>query len=352
MQFTKKERRKFNKNSYNSFVLGGDIGGTNTNLGIFGIRKGLPVLLVSFHYKSNELKGLHRAVNEVLGRAYSDYKLRITKACFAVAGVLSPDKDYVKVTNAKWDVSRNVLAEKTNLKKILLINDFEAVGYGISMLAKKDIAIVKKAKRLPKAPVLVIGAGTGLGKATLAYNEYYDLYIPLPSEAGHSDFAAQSRKELELVNFIRKRKKIRGSVPYEEVLSGEGLINIYMFLRKSGKFKETMHTKEIAKSDNKAELISQYRKSNPICKAVFDIFTKIYARFARNFALDAIARGGVYIAGGIIAKNSDMLGEELVKEFENNDTLGHLLKQIPVYAILNYNAGLLGAGFAANKLLK
>ena len=99
------------------------------------------------------------------------------------------------------------------------------------MLAKKDVGVIKKAKNVPKAPIVVIGAGTGLGKTTLIYNENYRSYIPLPSEAGHSDFSAQNHMELNLINFIKKHKKINANVPYEEVLSGRGLSNIYLFLR-------------------------------------------------------------------------------------------------------------------------
>lgn len=351
MRFEKKEYWRLGKKDFRSFILAGDIGGTNTNLGIFGIRKGLPVLLVSFHFKSHGIKGLEEAANESLGYAEKNYGIKPSKACFAVAGVLSHDKSFVKLTNAKWNVSVKSLAEKTNLKKIMLINDFEAIGYSISMLGKNDLKAVKKARKIEKAPVLIIGAGTGLGKAALFYDANSKSYIPITSEAGHSDFAAQDKSELALAEFIKKSRKIKQGISYEEILSGRGLINIYLFLRKNKK-KETKCTKEITNSKNKAELISQYRKSDSTCKAVFGIFTKIYARFARNFALDAVARGGVYIAGGIIAKNSGMLGKEFVKEFENNYMLGHLLKEIPVYAILNYNAGLLGAGFAGARLLK
>ena len=352
MQFQLKGYKKINKKIHTSYILGGDIGGTNANLGIFGAKKNLPELLLSFHFKSNELKGLHKAVNETLAYIKKNYKIEINKACFAVAGVLSPDKDFAKVTNAKWDVSKNLLLGKTKLKKISLINDFEAVGYGINMLSKKDITIIKKNKKIPKAPVLVVGAGTGLGKTALVYNEHYKSYAPIPSEAGHSDFPAQSQKELELVNFIKKHKKIKQNISYEQVLSGQGLSNIYLFLRKNKRFKETKYTKEIDKSRNNPELISKYRKIDETCKTVFEMFKAFYARFAKNFALDCLAFGGVYIAGGIAPKNRDIFDSRFIKEFEKNYKHADLLKKVPVYLILNYNVGLLGAGFAGIRFLK
>ncbi len=350
MRFTIREYKKFSKKTYDSFILAGDIGGTNTSLGIFGVKNSHPSLLVSFHFKSWELMALHDAVNEALAYPKDNYKINITKACFAVAGVLSADGGYAQITNAKWDASRKILLKKTNLKKIALINDFEAVGYGINMLAKKDVMAIKNAKAIPKAPILVIGAGTGLGKTTLVYDSHQKAYKPIPSEAGHSDFAAQSKLDFELVDFIRKHKRAK-SVSYEQVLSGQGLGNIYLFLRKNKKFSATKYTKEIDKSKMLPELISKYRKIDRTCRAVFEIFRANYAGFARNFALDCLALGGVYIAGGIAPKNSDIFDKSFVKIFEQSNKMGHILKKIPIYLILNYNAGLLGAGFAGGRLL-
>ena len=204
---------------------------------------------------------------------------------------------------------------------------------------------------MPKAPVLVIGAGTGLGKTTLIYNENHKSYVPLPSEAGHSDFPAQNKQESELTDFIKKNKKIKSSISYEEVLSGRGIVNIYQFLKHIKKFKETKYTKEIDKSKNQPELISKYRKADKTCKATFEMFKAIYARFAQNFALDSLAFGGVYIAGGIAPKNRDIFDKDFVKAFEQNYKLPYVLKKIPIYLILNYNVGLLGAGFAGARFL-
>ncbi len=347
----KKEYEKFNKKGYKSYILGVDVGGTNTNLGIFGIKNKLPELLSSFHSKSKQIRGLYFAINETLNLIEKNYNIKITEACIAIAGVLSANKNYAKVTNVRWDISKKELLKKTKLKKILFINDFEAIGYGINLLAKKDFVVIKKAPKIPKAPMIVVGAGTGLGKTTLIFDDDYKSYIPIPSEAGHSDFAAQNQTEFDLINFIKKNKKIKNNVPYELVLSGQGLENIYLFLRKSGKFKETKFTKEIDKSKYQPELISKYRKVDKTCKATFDVFKIIYAKFAKNFALDVLAYGGVYIAGGIAPKNKDIFDRNFVKKFEENYKLPYVLKKIPIYLITNHNIGLIGAGFVGAKFL-
>ncbi len=344
MGFIKKERTRFNKKDYKSFVLGADIGGTNANFGIFGVKNNLPKLLVSYHFESRKLKDVYLAIIEVLGDAKTEYGIKAADACFGVAGAVTPKRDFVRLTNAKLDLAAKKLQRITKLKSVSLINDFEAVGYGINMLSKNDVRTIKKAAKIPKAPIVVVGAGTGLGKTTLLYDEHCKAYTPINSEAGHGDFAVQTMQELELVNFIKKYKKIN-KVNYEEILSGRGFVNIYSFLRKKRGFKQTGYTKEIDRSKRKPELISKYRKVDKTCKTAFHIFKTAYANFAKNMALDALAFGGVYIAGGIAPKNRDIFDREFAKIFEYSHKMGHILKRMPIYLIVNYDAGLLGAGF-------
>ncbi len=348
MQFTRKEHKKFSKKNYNSFILGCDIGGTNTKIGIFGIKNKNPKLLSQFDFKTKELKDLSSAVSQVLSFAEKNYKIKITNACIAIAGVISHKKDFARMTNASLIVRTNDLAKKSKLKKILLINDFEAVGYGINMLQKKDIKTIKRGKNVEKAPIAVVGAGTGLGKATLIYNEHYKFYVPISSEAGHTDFPAQTQEEFELIDFIKRNKKLK-MVSYEEILSGRGLVAIYSFLKNIKKFSDTKFTKEIEKKLS-PESISKYRKTDKTSKAAFNVFKKAYAKFARNCALDAMAFCGVCIAGGIAPRNKDLFDKDFIKEFEKSGKMRGVLKKIPVYLVLNLNVGLLGAGLAGAKI--
>ena len=246
---------------------------------------------------------------------------------------------------------KKILLKNTKLNKILFVNDFEAIGYSINILSKKELMPIKKPhNEIGQAPVIVIGAGTGLGKATLLYNNGLNCYIPLPSEAGHADLAAQGKEEIEIVDFIKENEKVR-NVSYEDVLSGRGLSRIYAFL--SGKrLKPAKYAKEINKEKNKPEIISKYRKTDMACKKTFEVFAALYAKFARNCAVDAMPYGGVYIAGGIAPKNRDIFGKNFVKAFEDNEKMKAVLRSIPIYLILNDNAGLLGTGFAGANLLK
>lgn len=339
-----RQHKRFGKKDYGSFVLGCDAGGTNTSIGIFGVKK-RPELLVSFHFKSKELKGLHEAINSALKKT----SLPVSRGCIAGAGVVSAKKDRISITKLDWSVSKKELIAKTGLRQIVFLNDFEAIGYGISMLKRNDLAVVKKAAKANKFPVVVIGAGTGMGKSILAYSEHCKSYLPLASEGGHCEFPAQTKQELELIEFIKRRRKIRQNIGYELIASGQGLVNIYDFLKENKKIRGR-HAKDILLSEDKPEMIARYRKTDRACKMTFQIFRDAYAKFARNCALDALCYGGLYIAGGIAAKNPGIFGSAFVRIFENDYERSSLLKKIPIYLILNRDVGMLGAGFAAATL--
>lgn len=328
-----------------SFLLAGDIGGTNTTLGVFAVKNEKPILIFSMLFESNKLDSLSEAINVILSSC-KERKIKISSSCLGVAGPVSVNRDFCSLTYVKWKVNTVEIFKKTSLKTFL-INDFEAVGYGINMLGNRDLMeIGHKRKALPKATKAVIGAGTGLGKSILVYQDYYKAYIPIPSEGGFSDFSAQNEFELSLVDFIKKRKKINGPISWEEVISGKGIESIYLFLRPS--FNPTRYTSEISKSTDKVPLIAKYKNKDSACRETFRLYARFYARCAKNFVLDSLARGGLYIAGGIASKNNEIFKSKgFIREFERVNKQPQILKKVPIYVILNYNAGLYGAAYAA-----
>ena len=338
------------RGSFDYLLLGVDIGATNLRSGIFGVKDGKPKLLCYSKAKSGKLSSLAGFINEAVDYARKRYEFSLKKACIGIAGIVSKENDYAAMTNLNLKLNKKFLLKNTKLKEILFVNDFEAIGYGINTLSSNNLIPVKKSGKIAKAPAVVIGAGTGLGKTILLYNSELKCYIPMPSEAGHSDFAAQTKEEIELINFIKRRDKVQ-NVSYEDVLSGRGLGRIYAFLN-SKWLKSTAYTKEINKAKNKPELISEYRKVDRACKKTFEIFAQAYAKFARNCAVDVMPYGGIYIAGGIAPKNKDIFNKNFIKMFEDNEKMKAVLRKIPIYIISNENAGLLGAAFAGAELLR
>ena len=349
--------RIFNKeqleNKFSSYVLGADVGGTNTNIAIAGIKNSKPSLLFSLDFKTQELESMIPPIKKTLAYAQEKYKIKVGLACFGVAGTVT-SKNSIELTNVNFNINRDELIKKTPLETISIINDFQALGYGLNLLDtknKKDIFEVRNGNsQMPPlfSTKALLGAGTGLGKSILIYNKNLDIYVPFPSEGGHGDFPPQNDFEMQLVQFIKRFRAISQPLTYEELLSGRGIENIYLFLKNSKRFEATDYTKEINEVAEKVSLISKYKELDETCKEVFRLFTKFYARCAKNFVLDTMAIGGLYIAGGIASKNKEIFkSKEFFEEFENAYRRGEVLKEIPVYIIINYDVSLIGACLAA-----
>lgn len=345
---------KMLKNNFSSYVLGVDIGGTNTNLGIAGLKDSRIILLFSLNFKSKELSSILPAVETTLTYAKNNYDIEVDFACIGAAGVVSQSNDSAQITNVSWNVSSKELTDKTSLKSVYIINDFQTIGYGVNLLDPSNIndifqvRSVKSNIKSSTATKAILGAGTGLGKSILAYNQHFNAYIPIPSEGGHGDFPAQSDFEMELVRFIKKLRGISQPLTYEELLSGRGLESIYLFLRSKQELRDTQYTKEIEDAVDKAPLISKYRELDETCNETFQLFTRFYGRCAKNFVLESMSLGGLYIAGGIAVKNKEIFeSSEFFIEFENVYQRRDILEEIPIYVIVNYDVSLYGACLAA-----
>lgn len=346
------EKKIESNNSQN--VIGIDIGGTNTNIGISSLKDKKINPIFSFNFKTEKIKSIIPLINKTTTYAKDKYDINVDLACIAAAGVVLDEKDRVKLTNSSLEINLNEIKKNTSLNDIYIINDFQAIGYGINLLDhnnEKDMRIIKNnnlKKHKNFSTKAIIGAGTGLGKGILIYNQELDYYTPIPSEGGHSDFPYQNDFEKKIVNYIKNKRNIKQPLTYEEVISGRGIEGIYDYLNDIKKYKPTDYTKKISNSNDKAKLISKYKNKDKTCRETFKIFTKFYARCAKNFALDTLSIDGLYIAGGIVSKNVDSFkSKEFIKEFEKSYRRLNLLKKIPIYAIMNYNVSLFGSCFAA-----
>ena len=303
-------------------------------------------------FQTNELLSLEPAILQIINYAKENYDIILTNACIGAAGVVSPNHNYVKLTNANWEINTKDLIEKTTLNHIFILNDFEAIGYGVNLIDinnSEEVKIIRSAKyeKVGKTRA-IIGAGTGLGKSILIYDNQSNIYKPIPCEGGHADFPIQDNFELDLINFIKDFRNITQPITNEELLSGRGLENIYMFLKQSNKFEDSQYSEEIENSLDRAEAISKYKEVDDLCAETFKLFTMFYGRCAKNFVLDSLATGGLYIAGGIAQKNKEIFSTDLfTSEFDNVYRYSKYLKETPIYIILDYDISLKGACFAA-----
>ena len=327
-------------------VLGCDLGGTHVRLRVAQCAPGTaPTLLVEQQYRSAAYGGLESVLAEFLP-AHGLRPQELNYACIAVAG---PVQHYgaeqrCQLTNLPWVVDSMALGNTVGLARVELINDFEAVGYGLEVLQDIDLLTLQQGEPLPRAPRALIGAGTGLGQALLTWHE--DGYRVIATEGGHVDFAPTDALQVALLLALRQQL---GRVSYEDVLSGPGLERIYAFLEKHTGYTGPPLTTG-ADDDDLAAAIggAACRGDHKLATDTIDVFLSIYGAQAGNLALTSMARGGVYVAGGIAPKLGELLAAGgFLRAFRDKGRMAHLMPRFPVHVVSNPDVGLAGATWFA-----
>ena len=324
-------------------ILAGDVGGTNTRLGLFRMSKARLQLVALEKFSSRDYDALETIISIFL-----ENREPVAAACFGVAGPVM--EGTAMVTNLAWTISEKSLKRFLSVRPVTLVNDLVANAYGIGALPTKDYVTLNKGKKDPEGNAGLLSAGTGLGASILFWNG--SRYIPCPSEGGHVEFGPRNRLELEMLNYLFDEF---GHVSYERVISGPGLVNIYRFLKHTGKFgNESAVLTERFEQEDPAAVIAETAllAKNKLCAKALDLFVSIYGAAAGDLALHVMATGGIYIGGGIAPKIIDKLKDgTFMNAFKDKGRLSHIVEPIPVKVIMNERAGLYGAAVCAERLL-
>jgi glucokinase len=314
-------------------IVAGDIGGTKVLLQLVDVSQAGRLVSAEERYESNAY-----ATFDAMLQAFFDAHVAgpVAAACFAVAGPVFGDR--AEVTNLTWKMDATALAKKFSLGRVSLINDFYAVALGVPILAPGDFLVLNSGSRVNFAPIAILGAGTGLGQANLVHEG--SNWNVVPSEGGHADFAPQDEEQTRL--FLSLHAKY-GHVSWERLLSGGGLVNIHNFLTGEERPYDESLPMEIAKS---------LAAGDAVAARTFAIFVDIYGAEAGNMALRLLARGGVYLAGGVAAKNiAQFTDGRFMQAFLRKGRFQHILAEIPVNLITNPKVGLLGAAEMAARMV-
>ena len=348
-----------------TYFLAGDIGGTKTILRLVETdpaestpdQKGLHTRHEQT-YSSQAYPDLVPMVKEFLHAAEksSGVAAQPERACFAIAGPVVNNRS--SLTNLAWSLGGERLEEELNLVRVELMNDFAAVGYGVFGLEEGDIHTLQPGKPEPNAPVAIIGAGTGLGQGfAIKQDSYRQVFA---SEGGHADFAPRSELEFQLLRYLLDKHQI-SRVSVERVVSGQGIVAIYQFLRdrefaqESPDIAEAIATWERqtglqTKTVDPAAVIAKAaaEEQDRLCQKTMEIFVEAYGAEAGNLALKLLPYGGLYVAGGIAGKNlSLMKAGQFMQAFCHKGRVSPLLDKVPVHIVLNAQVGLIGAALRA-----
>ena len=319
-------------------ILAGDIGGTNARLAYFQPQNGHLRLVSERVFPSRE----HSELGEIVSRFLDDSGTQPEAACFGIAGPVRNGR--VETSNLPWVIEQSRLAKQIHLPATLLINDLEASAWGIGALSAADLVPLNGVSGTTGNQA-VIAPGTGLGEAGL----YWDgsRHHVFACEGGHTDFAPQGELQIELLRFLRTRF---GHVSYERILSGPGLVNVYEFLRDIGHGKETSELATTMQSHDPAAAISHaaLAGTDKLAEQALDVWIAVYGAESSNWALKAMATGGLFLAGGITPKILPKLkGPLFMQAFLEKGRMRPLVESMPVHVVTNEKAGLLGAARCA-----
>ncbi|MCH7889371.1 MAG: glucokinase [Proteobacteria bacterium] len=304
-----------------------DIGATNARFALQrpGGRPEAPVVLPVAEHGDIEA-----AVRAALALAGSE-----AEPVFAALAVAAPVLgDRVEMTNHPWCFSREALRRALGLERLLVVNDFTAIALSLPRLGKRERRQVGGGKPAPRAPFAVLGPGTGLGVSGLLPTA--DGWAPLAGEGGHIDLAPGDERELAILERLRRRFD---HVSLERVLSGPGLVNLYRALAEIAG-----EAPADAGTPSAEEITARARAGTcRLCKAAVEAFCGLLGAAAGDLALTLGARGGVYIAGGIVPKLGPAFdADRFRRRFEAKGRFRAYLEPIPAYVVTAGAPALLG----------
>jgi glucokinase len=328
-----------------AYFISGDIGGTKTLLQAVEWRGGEAEVRFERRYASRDYSSFSDVLGDFLGATSAlGMKLPLS-ACFAVAGPVT--EQGIRLTNLPWLMNAGALEREFTIPTVKLINDFEAVALSVAALATEDLVTLQKGTPYPNGVRVALGAGTGMGVAWLIWQG--GRYIPLPTEAGHMDFAPVDELQVRLFDYLRHRF---GHVSVERILSGPGLINIFNFLLDEWGGSENLEQARLESDDAPQISDLAFNRGHPTAMKSIDLFVEIYGAYAGNLALAGLCRNGVYVAGGIAPKIIGKLQEGgFIKAFRGKGRFASLMEEIPVHVVMNSKAGLIGAAEEAKRML-
>jgi len=323
--------------------LGGDLGGTKTLLALAeqdaagGIR-----IVRQQRFASADYPTFERMLDEFLADRPS-----IDAACFGVAG--PTDGRNAKLTYLPWSLAASELGRRFAIPRVTLANDFAAAAHGLPLVEPESIVTLHAGQPVERAPRVILGAGTGLGVAGLVWQGAG--YRVIAGEGGHIGFAPQTSQQGALWRWLLERN---GRVTTEDIVSGPGLARIHAFL---GGRPRPVPPGDLLRGEGDGALGSSplggaqpeeigsaaLAGNDPLASDALRLWLECYGAFAGDLALHWLARGGVYLAGGIAAKllpgtdNAPFIEAFLAKREHRS-----LVQDMPVRLVTDENLGLRG----------
>lgn len=319
-------------------ILVGDVGATKTLLEAGKLAGGQWHAVFGRRYAAAEYPDFASVLRAFLREwaAHGRAEGRLDEACLGVAGPTFANR--AQMTNRGWIIDAQAIGASFDIARVQVVNDFAAAASGIEMLQDADCVVLQPGTPVAGAPRLVIGAGSGLGVAYLIATAAG--YQVIAGEAGHAGFAPSTAEQLELWRDLHAR---HGRVAAEHVVSGPGLVRVHEFIERSAG-----RPPRSAPLTPEAVARAALEADDTLCLRALDLFIDCYGNVAVDHALHVLARGGVYIAGGIAPKILSRLRQgRFLEAFNAKGVHSAVVREMPVSVVTNEKLGLLGCAWLA-----
>ena len=257
----------------------------------------------------------------VLG-VYLDHRRatdRPKRAALAVAAPILGDE--VQMINIDWRFSQTELRKELTLQHLQVHNDFAAIAWALPQLRPTDVVQIGPGEATLRATRAALGPGSGLGASALVPS--MDGWALMSGEGGHVSMPAVTPEEQDVVARLRERF---GHCSAERVLSGPGLVNLYVTLAElAGRGQPTVTAEDVT---------HLARQREPLAQKTLNMFFAMLGTIASNLAVTTGAHGGLYIAGGIVPRLIEPFRKSEFRErFEAKGRYRGYLESIPTYVI-------------------
>lgn len=309
-------------------VLVADIGGTNARFALVGDAD------APTHLCGKTATAEHPDISSAIRAAVlPEASAKPRTAIIAVAGPVTGDR--IPLTNAAWVIEPLKMIADLGLQEVIVLNDFEAQALALPGYRGEDIEQVGSGTIRDASAKFVLGPGTGLGAAAMIYAS--STWIPVPGEGGHVEIGPVSEEDFGIWPHL---ERVGGRLGAEQILSGTGMPRlargVASFMNAERSF-ATPSSITMAAEDN-----------DPVAIKTLEIFARALGRLAGDFALTVLARGGVYLTGGITPRITRFLTDGGFRAaFEAKSPHETLMTRIPTFIVRHPDPALEGlASFA------
>ncbi|WP_026379831.1 glucokinase [Afifella pfennigii] len=271
-------------------VLLADIGGTNARFALLEDRQGELIHLPPV--RTGDFADIESAMTAAVTEKT---ETRPRSAILALAGPLNGDE--VDLTNADWVVRPRAVMAASGITDIALLNDFEAQALAVAALEETEMTSLAIGADLEAGHDhrVVLGPGTGLGVAGLL--QLGGLWVPVPGEGGHVALGPETRAEFALWPHIERETE---RISAEFLLAGRGIVRLYRAMcAEHGARPVHVWPKEVTGA--------ALAGTDAIAEETMRLYCGLLGRLAGDFALLFMARGGVFLGGGIAPKIAALL---------------------------------------------